>query len=178
MNQSRITKYISIVILSLLVLLIAGIASAEEESFPFIGIIKGNANPRPIDPDRDCLLRNTETGYGFATHIGRIISINSEETADFCDPDNPTEGVVNGEMVIEDDDGDMLFLMYQTQAKIHPDPEFPEISFRGPFRITGGTGRFENASGRGTIAGEGSLRPPFEVVGILTGRLSLDDFDD
>lgn len=174
MNQIRIANYMSIVILSLLVLLMAGVAyAAEEESLPFIGIIKGNAAPVPLDPP--CIIENRESGDGFATHIGRITSVTSHEIAVFC-PDPPDEGVVNGDMEISNASGDVLYLTYTTQAKINPD--LKEISFRGPYQVTGGEGRYENASGRGTIAGQGSLDPPYEVAAILMGKLSLDDFED
>ena len=38
--------------------------------------------------------------------------------------------------------------------------------------ITGGTGRFANAGGAGTLSVTGSLLPPFDVAGRFTGTVS------
>ncbi len=164
MNRKGMSKALSLVFLSLLILLLPSGTFADEKSKLFIAIIEGHANP-VFD---GCVVTNTEEGGGFATRMGRITAM-SEETAYFCS--DPNRGVVNGEMVFENVKGDKLFLVYETLATI--DPEIPEITFQGPYEVTGGTGRFENARGGGTIAGHGSLLPPFEVFAAHTGQIIL-----
>ncbi len=140
-----------------------GLAAAE--SRPFGATLEGHANPVPTsDP---CVLTNTEAGTGKAVHMGAIAWASSE-TVNFCT--NPEGADVTGEFVMTAANGDQIRGHYTTLA--HPDFQAGVITFSGEWEITGGTGRFEQASGQGTLTGEGSLAPPFGVMASFVGNIS------
>ena len=114
-----------------------------------------------------CALANSEHGTGHATHLGAI-TWTSEETVNICA--GPDGAEVTGEIVITAANGDQLFASYETLAQL--DFGANQVRARGEFQITGGTGRFADATGQGTIGAEGSLSPPFELVGSMSGRIS------
>lgn len=134
-------------------------------SVPFSATLTGHANPTPTaDP---CVLSNTEGGSGTAVHMGAIAWASSE-TVNFCS--NPDGADVTGQFTFTAANGDELTGTYVTLA--HPDFAAGIITFSGEWTITGGTGRFAGASGSGTLSGEGSLAPPFEVSATFLGRIS------
>ena len=59
---------------------------------------------------------------------------------------------------------------YQTVA--HLDFGTNQVLAAGLYSITGGTGRFAGASGEGVLTAEGSLLPPFEVIGRFSGTIA------
>ena len=65
--------------------------------------------------------------------------------------------------------GDLLVGTDETLG--HLDFGAGEVTFSGQFTITGGTGRFEGASGGGAIEGSGALAPPFDVFAQMSGRI-------
>lgn len=62
-----------------------------------------------------------------------------------------------------------LFGTYDTLG--HLDFGIDEVAFSGQFTITGGTGRFQDATGGGSIEGSGTLSPPFDVFASMNGRV-------
>src|SRR5262245_30404823 len=151
--------------ISFLVMVWAGpwTAEAGNPARPFEASLVGNANPvSTVDP---CVLINTETGSGQARHLGRFTWA-SVETVQACS--DPAE--IEGEFVMTAEDGDQVFGVYQTQAEF--DFVANTITASGDYQITGGTGRFQGASGSGTLFAEGSLLPPFSFEGRLIGRIS------
>jgi hypothetical protein len=66
--------------------------------------------------------------------------------------------------------GDQVFGIYETIGTINWD--LFTGRFIGCYEVTGGTGRFANATGAGTILGDGNLLEPYEIVGSLTGSMS------
>lgn len=132
---------------------------------PFAALIEGHANPVPTaDP---CVLFNTEFAQVRASHLGKA-TWESTETANFCT--NP-EGVdVVGEFTLTAANGDKVFGTYTTL--LHPNFDAQTLSASGQYVITGGTGRFEHASGGGLIVATGSLAPPFGVTGAMNGTIS------
>jgi hypothetical protein len=150
-----------------LALLLAGTIAiaANPDSRPFKVTLIGNANPMPTaDP---CVLDNNEAGTGHATHMGNI-TFATHETVNMCT--NPDGADVDGTFLLTAANGDTVFGTYHTLA--HLDFGTNQVSAFGQFTITGGTGRFEGASGDGTIGADGSLLPPFEVLGGQVGRIS------
>ena len=130
----------------------------------FSATVEGNANPVPIS---ECILLNTETATGQALHLGQI-TLETAETVDRCS--NPEGAEVHGDFVMTAANGDQLFGNYDTLADLN------FVTFRvaaiGDFRITGGTGRFDGATGGGVITADGSLLPPFELTGGFLGQIS------
>jgi hypothetical protein len=63
--------------------------------------------------------------------------------------------------------GDKLFGTLSTEADIVNG----SLIISGTFEFTGGTGRFVNASGGGTLTGVGALAPPFGITGDFNGTI-------
>jgi hypothetical protein len=141
------------------------VSAAADSARPFGATLEGYANPVPTsDP---CVLTNTEGGTGKAVHMGAIAWASSE-TVNFCT--DPEGAEVQGSFVMTAANGDQLHGEYTTLA--HPDFTSGVITFSGQWTIVGGTGRFENATGGGTLTGEGSLAPPFAVMASFVGKVS------
>jgi hypothetical protein len=161
MTTSRRTRFL---LLSLLVVLAGGLVRADSASRPFMANIDGNANPVPTsDP---CVLLNTETGSGTATHIGKFVITNTE-SVNFCT--NPEGGDINGQFTITAANGDQIFGTYYTVG--HFDFQAGQITALGEYQIIGGTGRFTGATGSGQISAVGDLAPPFAVIANLSGQI-------
>jgi hypothetical protein len=143
--------------------LTAATAVADSPPRPFKVVIDGNANPVFTGP---CTITNTETGTGHATHMGTI-TWQSTENVDACGPD----AIVHAEFIITAATGERVTGTYSTIA--HLDFMAGEVRAAGLYRITGGTGRFAAASGKGVITAEGSLSPPFGVLGDMTGTIDF-----
>lgn len=140
------------------------VVAANPHSRPFVVTLDGHANPMPTaDP---CVLDNNEAGVGHATHLGAI-TWTTHETVNLCT--NPDGADVNGTFALTAANGDQVFGTYQTLAQLNFATN--QVSAFGDFIITGGTGRFQGASGSGTIGADGSLLPPFSVVGGQVGRI-------
>jgi hypothetical protein len=132
---------------------------------PFVALIDGHANPVPTEDP--CVLFNTEFAQVKASHLGNA-TWESTETANFCT--NP-EGVdVVGEFTLTAANGDKVFGTYTTL--LHPNFETQTLSASGQYVVTGGTGRFDGATGGGLIVATGSLAPPFGVTGAMNGTIS------
>src|SRR5688572_14461860 len=138
--------------------------SAATQHIPFHVSIVGNANPVP-DPGDPCVLLNTETGIIHGTHIG-VGTWSSFETVNFCT--SPGVGDVVGEFTLTAANGDQIFGTYQTIVIVSD----ATIAASGTYEITGGTGRFEDATGSGAIDATGDFGPPFGVIGEMSGGIS------
>jgi hypothetical protein len=138
--------------------------SAANQNVPFHVSIVGNANPVP-DPDDPCVLLNTETAIIHGTHIG-VGTWSSFETVNFCT--SPGVGDVVGEFTLTAANGDQIVGTYQTIVIVSD----ATIAASGTYEITGGTGRFEDATGSGTIDATGDFGPPFGVIGEMSGGIS------
>jgi hypothetical protein len=162
------TAYSRRFVLSTAALLIAVFTSgigASPDFRPFSATLDGFAGPAPTaDP---CILANTEHGTGNARHMGAIAWA-STETVNLCS--NPAGGDVVGELTITAANGDSLHFSYTTLA--HFDFAANQVSAAGNWQIASGTGRFAGATGQGVITANGSLLPPFEVIGRMTGVIA------
>ena len=122
-----------------IMLLLAAIALAfpahstwAKDQVPFQGSAEGGivgVAPDPEDPDGVVL---TVLAEGNATHLGLF---SREETIQF----NPGTGVLTGLICFTAANGDELFGTV--------DGEFDGTDGTGTYTFTGGTGRFQNASG-------------------------------
>jgi hypothetical protein len=151
--------------LGLLALLVVGLAAAiraDEAARPFSATLDGFASPVFL-PD-GCTIVNDEHGTGNAQHLGAITWV-SHETVDVCS--DPAGGIVTGQITLTAANGDQLFGEYQAVAVL--DFVGGQVSANGQLHFTGGTGRFEGASGGGVISALGRLTPPFDLVGGISG---------
>lgn len=124
-------------------------------------MLEGTASPVFLD---GCTIQNTEHGTGHATHVGTI-TWESIETVDTCAL--PDAALVQGTVEIIGTSGDRLTADYRTVAVL--DFAANRVAPAGLYRLSGGTGKFANAAGRGVITADGSLLPPFERLGRLQG---------
>ena len=148
-----------------LVLGLSGRAGAAADFRPFTATLDGFAGPAPTaDP---CVLANAEHGTGNARHLGAITWV-SNETVNLCS--NPAGGDVVGQLTITAANGDTLTFSYQTLA--HLDFATNEVSAAGNWVVVSGTGRFAAAAGHGVITANGSLLPPFELIGGMSGVIA------
>ena len=130
-------------------------------SVPFRLVLTGNADPKFLD---QCKATNAESGTGVAEHLGNV-TWSSSEVVNFCAEGGPS---VAGTIVITAANGDQLTESYSTTLTI----DGTTLTATGPYRVTGGTGRFSDATGSGTIDVTGSLLPPFGVSGTYTGTIA------
>lgn len=154
------TRVLSAVAL-LLVVAFAGATDADQTSRPFRASLEGFANPAQTN---DCTIINDEVGTGQALHAGAI-TLETTETVNLCA--GPDGAKVTGEFVLTAANGDQIFGVYETIAILAT-----EVTAFGNYTITGGTGRFADATGQGVISAVGSLAPPFEVTGSMVGQIS------
>lgn len=156
-------KMLTLALALCLTLAVPASISAAGASRPFKASIHGFAAPTPTGP---CELTNAETATAQVTHLGRS-TMESNEIVDLCS--NPEGAEITGQFTMTAANGDLLFGTYETLG--HLDFGTSEVTFSGQFTITGGTGRFEGASGGGSIEGSGSLLPPFDVFAQMNGRV-------
>lgn len=159
----RMPRTLRVLALGVTAALMATTAVASSQSRPFTVVIDGNASPVFTGP---CTIENTETGTGHATHMGTI-TWKSTENVDACGPVT----IVRASFTITSTTGEQVNGTYDTVAELNFATS--EVRAAGLFTITGGTGRFVNASGEGVVNAEGSLLPPFGVIGHLTGTIDF-----
>jgi hypothetical protein len=120
-------------------------------------------------PDALCRgLRVHHVGGGMATHLGQA-TWSGGECADFL----ATPGRVHvrdGRGVLTSRNGDELHVSYEADGNL---PSFGgEVHVKGPFAVTGGTGRFSGASGGGTFSADVNAFRPDGTIDLI-GTLSL-----
>jgi hypothetical protein len=128
-------------------------AVADSDARPFKGSVSGEVAFVPVDaelcPQSELLfgsLKSSAAGTGTITHLGK-----TRMTAEHCTPAGDL--ITGGEMTLVAANGDVVYLEY---AGMIPFPG-PEVQigdvFSGnlEFTIVGGTGRFDDAAGEGTI---------------------------
>src|SRR5262245_7412271 len=122
--------------------LVPGLVTAVER--PFEANWDGNAHLSTTDIP--WIQRNDETGEGEATHLGRF----TWASVEFVNFINFPESIsVCGEFVMTAADGDEVHGRYETTGT--PNLELGLLKIEGKFCITGGTGRFANATGGGDL---------------------------
>jgi hypothetical protein len=147
-------------------LLGTNIASAAGKQGSFKANFAGTAS---FDPGTNTA---TFVGGGVATRMGRIAT---QGHADITGPDNScTDGIANiNTETLTDSDGETLTITSQDVA-CPTNPEHTKYHGTGHWTVTGGTGRFDGATGQGSL--DGSLdfgAGTFTVT--LTGTLVLLD---
>lgn len=153
----------AVVIVAALAVLLQPPSAPADEMVPFEAKLVGFAAP-VFNPDGT--ISNTEVAAGQALHMG-LVTWMSEEKAKFTGENTLS---VCASFTLTAANGDKVFGTYKTTGTV----DFSTFvgTFVGPYVITGGTGRFVNATGSGTIVGVGNLLEPFEIVGSLTGTIS------
>ena len=175
MKAKRVLLILLVCALALLILSPAATAKSHER--PFKGVLTGEADfgPGPAfglpdNPNPPFMYTVTFAG-GEMSHMGK------------CDwfahhPTPPGDVTAYGSSVLTAANGDQIFVDYSSYGA-YPVPGVPStIHGTGEFSITGGTGRFHDASGSGEIdfdvefSGDMMSPDPWPGVWYLTGTIS------
>jgi len=159
-----------IAILGLLVLGLAAVAAADSSNRPFKGSLSGevtfNFVGQEVCPTSDLLygdLASDSTARGNASHMGRVQMVSRH-----CTPAG--EAVTGGFMTLTAANGDDVFIQYDGTAPF-PIPGVTEyVDVELDFSITGGTGRFADATG----GGEMNAQIEFLGFGVMTWPATWD----
>lgn len=138
-------------------------AAADER--PFVARLTGNASLSPTDDP--CVMRNDETGAGHSTYL-RQFTFSSVEFVDFCAVPNGV--TVEATFTMTAASGDQLFGEYVTIGVVNADGN---LDILGLFRITGGTGRFDDASGGGLLQATAFFAPGLPFEGSFLGVIDF-----
>lgn len=155
---------------ALLVMLIAAPANADPGSRPFKGSVAGEVAFNPV-PVTVCPnwggLRSESSALGTSTHLGETVM-----TARHCTPLGDDFGP--GTMELVSASGDEVWITYHGSA---PFPGEGVTVYYGTmeFQVVGGTGRFEDAVGGGTmiieIVFEGFEDPAWPAAWVWNGTI-------
>lgn len=138
-----------------------GVSFAEER--PFLAAWTGNAH---LSETRNpWIQRNDETGAGEATHLGSFTWA-SVEFVNF--KDFPPKVTVVATFTMTASDGDELFGEYNTVGLANDEGN---LEILGVLSFTGGTGRFEDATGGGLLQATAFFAPGLPFEGELSGTI-------
>lgn len=113
----------------------------------------------------------TVHGTGNVTHLGKVtVDISYGEVNLSSNGDNLEPGPPTGTGLITTPNGDKLFGTFRFLGSPTPKPGL--LAIAGTFVITGGTGKYEGATGRGLYVGTGYV-PTNEITTQIVGTLSL-----
>lgn len=146
MARHRTRSVLALVGSALLIMAIAAPASADPGSRPFNGMLAGEVafNPVPVTvcPNYGGL-RSESSAIGTSSHLGKTIM-----TAKHCTPLGDDFGP--GAMTLTSASGDEVWITYSGSAPF-PGPGVTVYQGSIEFTIVGGTGRFKDAVGGGTM---------------------------
>ena len=169
----RSTMILSVAIV--LVMAVAAPASANSSTRPFKGSVTGAVTFNPVGlevcPASGTYfggLRTDSMANGNASHLGKVAMMSSH-----CTPAGDT--IAGGGMTLVAANGDELYLQYEGTAPF-PDESTVVIVAMLDFAITGGTGRFANASGSGDLIAyvdfEGFEDPSWAARWVWSGAIA------
>ncbi len=132
--------------------LVSALASAGPTSVPFTATLVTQERITPNFPGSGLcpgfVLTGATAGSGTAMHLGNVTGSGS----DCVNPTSPfTFAFSHGKLTMVAVDGDVLHADYA--GTLRPSATPPMFTVAGQYTITGGTGRFANASGNGTVGG-------------------------
>ncbi len=132
------------------VLMTALPAATADTTTPFKSNITAQASI--AETPEPGVLTLTAFGAGYASHLGKV-TLSTTETLDFVT--SPGGLVIrDGRMVMVAANGDELRWAYEGIGSLPDAQGISELT--GTFVITGGTGRFTDATGSGTFLGTGN----------------------
>lgn len=112
----------------------------------------------------------TTTGKGNASHMGKVTMVATD--CPLIIPGGPPPSFSEGKLTFKAANGDELRAVYQGSLQPVDIPN-QVFSIVGQYNVTGGTGRFSNATGSGSLTGTITLGPEvsngrYEASGTLS----------
>jgi hypothetical protein len=160
-----------------------GLASPEMHAGkrPFhgntVGMVVGQVFPAPPErcpPQLPVLF--VYMGKGRATHLGEF-QVDGSECV-FMDPGNPANMASGaGRFTWTAANGDALHVAYDATTLSFQGPGSPWLSWTAPVYITGGTGRFANATLTGVVWEGGANTLTYQTYSSFDGWISYDASD-
>lgn len=138
----------------------------QQVALPFRASVSGNANLTPTDDP--CILRNEETGAGTATTLGTF-QWRDVEAVDFCAI--PGGVAVVASFVMTAANGDELAGELTTTGTFAANGD---LIIEGTYVLAGGSGRFANATGIGTVSVVARMAPGLPFDGMLVGTITSE----
>jgi hypothetical protein len=153
-DMRRLTAIVTICLLALFGLV--GPSAASSSHRPFHGTVSGEAT-FPAVSDAVCPPSSVWVGGrqtvseadGVASHLGNV-----HMTSAHCTP--LTDKLVGGDMTLVAANGDQLFMDYSGTCPFDPFSAVPGVTVltcQTELTVTGGTGRFDGASGHADMVG-------------------------
>ena len=163
MSVMSMCKFLAITAALFMAALALAPDSAAAGERPFKARWTGNANLS--ETEIPWIMRNDETGEGQATHLGRFTWA-SVEFVNFIG--FPPQVTVEGTFTMTAANGDRLFGEYTTVGLANAEGN---LDILGVFRFTGGTGRFEDATGGGLLQATAFFAPGLPFEGSYRGTI-------
>ena len=159
MNSTRVHLRMAAV---LLLAFCAATAIAAPKDSALRSDLSGFAAP-VFNPDGS--FSNTVTAFGKSPRIGNFFLTTSETSQ----VQSGGSWTVSGTFTIDGKKGEVITGTFTAIAAADSEGF---ANSEGTYTITGGTGRYVNARGTGTITGRWRLEPPFEYRGALDGTFA------
>jgi hypothetical protein len=146
-------------LLFLVILLLAGFDSPAfgGNEVPIKGQVEGTVAVTPF-PDSETLYRIDNIGIGNFSHLGQVETVWAIPSAEL--------DLLNGRLIVASPEwtgtitaanGDQIFGVYEFPHNVIPFSPTGDLSFEADLRITGGTGRFDGATGQAVSFGTANI---------------------
>lgn len=160
LNQRRVLAFLLMVTITLA--LTPRLAGATDQ-VPFKASLATEFVAFP-DGSNPCLLHVEHTGVGKASHLGKSTEVTTDQVGNLC------TGAVTATSVHTAANGDTVRVEFIGSAlPLGPSDPPNMVRFGGNYTITGGTGRFEGATGGGTFSGSAIFTGPGATPGSSVG---------
>lgn len=128
-------------------------AQADPQTVPFTATLttQETLGFNPLACAAAPYLQGTTTGTGVATGMGKV----TLQSTDCPTPSLTVFTFTGGQLVLTAANGDTLTADYS--GALSPTAAYPLYTLSGSYRVTGGTGRFSNATGAGSLQGSSNL---------------------
>lgn len=130
-------------------------ASLKTTTYPFAA--NGQYTSKASIADCDGLLSAVSGGSGQSINLGNF-TLNGKFCYGPCsDEDSPSISVSNPELTFITQTGDKISFTYAYECFIvdngleNPNGKYPVLTYQGTYWITGGTGKYHDTSGSGTL---------------------------
>jgi len=152
--MKNITTRCGIWSLALTLFFAATSASDAKETKQIRGTFIGQSN---VVPTGELVFRQENVATGTVTHLGRVTAEWVVREVRFPSPSQLMVAQPDWIGTMTAENGDQIFGTYTFRATVLPITLIGEVQFVADLRITGGTGRFEGASGGGVSVGRGNI---------------------